>query len=777
MTQAPGARILVVDDRPTNRAVLKAVLRPPLYQVTEAAGGHSALALVANNAFDLIILDLLMPDLNGLEVLKTIRKTHSASALPVIMVTVKDEGSGVVEALESGANDYISRPIDFPVLFARIQAQLSRKRMEDALRDAQEDLERRIEARTAELINTNRTLKAEISERKRVEDALRASEERFKDFAQTGADWFWEMGPDLRFTYLAGRYFEALGLERRAVLGRTREEVHAGWIVDAAAWEGHCQGLKARCAFSDFEFTWVRPDGKEKVLRISGKPIFDASGIFQGYRGADRDITETHHLAQQMAHQATHDALTGLENRREFERQLEQALASARSERTRHALCYLDLDQFKLINDSAGHVVGDQLLRQVAGLLLGKLRACDTLARLGGDEFSLLIKNCSLEKALEIAEDLLTAIRDFRFSWEGRNFEIGGSIGLVPITADAENTAKLLSQADVACYTAKELGRNRVYVYETHDSHSSRLHTQILRAAELTDALEKNRFRIYGQPIVGLPPSHERPMHIELLLRMLDAEDQLLLAGEFIPAAERYGLMRAIDRWVIRTVLQEYGSSFARLPTAKIAINLSGNSLNDDSLLAFTRQAFGNSALPPQRVCFEITETAAIDNLKQTSHFILEMKKIGCCFALDDFGSGLSSFAYLKNLPVDYLKIDGNFVRDMVEDTTDQAMVAAINQVGHTMGIQTVAEYAESAAVIEQLRKLGVDYAQGYGIGRPQPIEEFWGSGAETYATCYPAMLSVAVAGDAIAAGIEESGVANSVTGGHRISGRNQRFR
>lgn len=726
MTQAPGARILVVDDRPTNRAVLKAVLRPPVYQVTEASGGKKALELVATNTFDLIILDLLMPDLNGLEVLRSIRQTQSPSTLPIIMVTVKDEGSGVVEALESGANDYISRPIDFPVLFARIQAQLSRKRMEDALRSAQEDLERRIEARTAELININRTLKAEISERKRIEDALRASEERFRDFAQTGADWFWEMGPDLRFTYLAGRYFEALGLERSEVLGRTRAEVHSGWIVDAAAWEGHCQTLRSRCAFSDFEFTWVRPDGKEKVLRISGKPIFDAEGNFRGYRGADRDITETHHLAQQMAHQATHDALTGLENRREFERQLEQALESTRIDNTRHALCYLDLDQFKLINDSAGHVVGDQLLRQVAGLLLGKLRACDTLARLGGDEFSLLIKDCSLEKALEIAEDLLAAIRDFRFSWEGRNFEIGGSIGLVPMTADAESTAQLLSQADVACYTAKELGRNRVYVYETHDRHSNRLHTQILRAAELTDALEKNRFRLYGQPIVALPPDHDRPMHIELLLRMLDAEDRILLAEEFIPAAERYGLMRAIDRWVIRTVLHEYGAALARLPGAKIAINLSGNSLNDDSLLAFTRDAFEKSLLPPKRVCFEITETAAIDNLQQTSHFILEMKRIGCCFALDDFGSGLSSFAYLKKLPVDYLKIDGNFVRDMVEDTIDQAMVAAINQVGHIMGIQTVAEYAESEAVIEQLRKLGVDYAQGYGIGRPQPIETFW---------------------------------------------------
>lgn len=743
MTSALGARILVVDDRPTNRAVLKAALRPPVYEVSEATGGRHALDLIAKQRFDLIILDLLMPDLNGLEVLKAVRQVHSPSVLPVIMVTVKDEGSGVVEALACGANDYIARPIDFPVLFARIQTQLSRKRTEDALREAQEDLERRIQERTAELVNINQALKAEIGERKRAEAALRASEERFRDFAETGADWFWEMGPDLRFTYLAGRYGEALGLTLKEILGRTRRELHAGWVADERAWENHLQDLVERRLFNDFEFIWIRPDGKEKVLRISGKPIFDGSGVFQGYRGADRDITETHRLARQMAHQANHDALTGLENRRAFERQLEQALASAKKDGTRHALCYLDLDQFKLINDSAGHVVGDQLLRQVASLLLGKLRANDTLARLGGDEFSLLIKNCLLDNALEIAEELLAAIRDFRFYWEGRNFEIGASVGLVPITAEVESTAKLLSQADVACYTAKELGRNRVYAYETQDSHSGKLHTQILRAATLTDAIKKDRFRLYCQPIVGLLPNHKRPIHIELLLRMLDADGQPLLAEEFIPAAERYGLMRAIDRWVIRTALHQHGAAFARLPDAKIAINLSGNSLNDDSLLAFTRQAFSLSRLPPERVCFEITETAAIDNLNQTTRFILEMKRIGCCFALDDFGSGLSSFAYLKNLPVDYLKIDGNFVRHMVEDTIDQAMVAAINQVGHIMGIQTVAEYAENEAVIEQLRNLGVDYVQGYGVGKPQPIEDFWQNWPELFPNAYPARVLI----------------------------------
>jgi Amt family ammonium transporter len=332
-----------------------------------------------------------------------------------------------------------------------------------------------------------------------------------------------------------------------------------------------------------------------------------------------------------------------------------------------YALCYLDLDQFKLVNDTAGHVVRDQLLRQVADLLRTKLRARDTLARLSGDEFSLLLENCPLDRALQITKALVAAMLDFRFTWEGRSFDIGVSIELVCITAEANNTVQLLSQADVACYTAKDRGRNRVHVYQI--------------------------------------------------------EDNLMLPATFIPAAERFGIMAVIDRWVIRTVChcaaKEVGSSLG----AGIAINLSGNSLKDDSLLDFVRQQLFDTTLPPDRFCFEITETAAIGNLKQATWLITEMKKSGCRFALDDFGSGLSSFTYLKYLPVDYLKIDGSFVRDMVVEPIDHAMVAAINQVGHTMGIQTIAEYAESEANVAQLKALNVDYVQGYAIGSPKPLE------------------------------------------------------
>jgi diguanylate cyclase (GGDEF)-like protein/PAS domain S-box-containing protein len=464
--------------------------------------------------------------------------------------------------------------------------------------------------------------------------------------------------------------------------------------------------------------------GQEYAIQDSLAPIWGRQDELLGMVLVFHDVTDSRRMAREISHQANHDSLTGLLNRREFERRLEHALVSARTQGIQHALCYLDLDQFKLVNDTAGHVVGDQLLRQVADLLRTKLRTRDTLARVGGDEFSLLLENCPLDKALQIAKTLVAAVRDFRFTWDGRSFDIGVSIGLVSITAEVNNTVQLLSQADVACYAAKDRGRNRVHLYQIEDNQPGGHHTEIFRATELRDALENDRFRLYYQPIVPLFPSNDDSSHYEILLRLLDAKDNIVLPATFIPAAERFGIMAAIDRWVIRTVCRYAAEVVGSSLGTGIAINLSGNSLKDDSLLDFVHQQLFDTTLPPERFCFEITETAAIGNLKQATGLITELKKSGCRFALDDFGSGLSSFTYLKYLPVDYVKIDGSFVRDMVVEPIDHAMVAAINQVGHTMGIQTIAEYAESEAIVAQLKALNVDYAQGYAIGSPRPLEE-----------------------------------------------------
>ena len=468
-------------------------------------------------------------------------------------------------------------------------------------------------------------------------------------------------------------------------------------------------------------------NGEEKWVKEQGRGVYSETADDIALEGLVTDITKSQRLARKLAHQAAHDDLTGLANRREFEDRLGKAIDHTKRFGVPHALCYLDLDQFKIINDTVGHRAGDELLKQIAGILTSKIRSRDTLARLGGDEFGLLLENCVIDDAQKLAESLVNEIREFRFVWDGHLFQIGVSIGLAAITSSADTMEQLLSRADVACYTAKDLGRNRVHIYQVEDRELAKRHTELLHAASLQEALENNRLHLYQQPILPLcnaikDSDYSKQSHIEVLVRLADTNNQLLPPGAFIPAAERYGLMIAIDKWVINKVLSEFDKFFGSKDNVQVAINLSGNSLNSESLLSFVKQQLLNSTALPEQICFEITETAAVSNLAEANRFFAEMKRLGCRFALDDFGSGLSSFAYLKYFPVDYLKIDGCFVRDMADDPTDHAMVAAINQIGHVMGIKTIAEYAETDDVVEALRALSVDYVQGYAIGKPVPL-------------------------------------------------------
>ncbi len=436
-----------------------------------------------------------------------------------------------------------------------------------------------------------------------------------------------------------------------------------------------------------------------------------------------KDASETKRLTQEISHQASHDSLTGLLNRQEFEFRLEEAISSAATHDVQHVLCYLDLNQFKIINAQAGHTAGDIILKQAADQMKEHIRSIDIFARLGGDEFSLLLVNTTVDQAKLIAQELINTIRSATFKWRDQHFEIGLSIGLITIDKNSQDPAHMLTRAELACFTAKDHGRNKLHIYRQEDDELTRRHTEMMRAAGVTGALQEDRFRIYCQPIVALSPQNQESLHYELLIRLTDPKGDLIMPASFIPAAERYGLMTSLDRWMISTAFRSYNDIFGKDSGVQIAINLSGNSLNDDSLLDFIKGEINKTEIEPSNVCFEITETAAISNLDQVSQLILELKRIGCRFALDDFGSGLSSFTYLKNLPVDYLKIDGSFVHDMIDDTIDHAMVEAINQVGHIMGIGTIAECAESEEVVEMLRELGVDYAQGFAMGSPVPIE------------------------------------------------------
>jgi Amt family ammonium transporter len=475
--------------------------------------------------------------------------------------------------------------------------------------------------------------------------------------------------------------------------------------------------------------TLTARDGHEHAVMHTAAPIYNQRREVIGAVIVFHDVTSARKLQQQLSYQATHDTLTGLLNRGAFEVRAAELLSHAKLEGEEHMLGYLDLDQFKLVNDTCGHIAGDELLRQVAMLIKAQMRAGDTIARLGGDEFGILLRQCDVDNGVRVAEKIREAIRGFRFPWGNKQFAIGVSIGLVNISRDTESLSKLLSIADAACYAAKDLGRNRVHVYQPDDMELAHRQGQMQWVSRIREALDTDRLRLYFQTIAPIAHASSQSGHYEIFVRMLDRDDNVIPPGAFIPAAERYNLMQEIDLWVIRNALAWLGDQQRRNPdTIELcALNLSGASVGDATCLEEIRDCFERYDVDARRVCFEITETAAIANLGTATGFIKELKSIGCRFALDDFGSGLSSFGYLKNLPVDYLKIDGAFIRDIDTNSMDQVMVQSINTIGHQMKLQTIAEFVESDAILQILRDIGVDFVQGYHIDRPRPLEQLEG--------------------------------------------------
>jgi diguanylate cyclase (GGDEF)-like protein/PAS domain S-box-containing protein len=467
--------------------------------------------------------------------------------------------------------------------------------------------------------------------------------------------------------------------------------------------------------------------GLEIPIQATVAPIRDRAGQTGGAVIVFSDVSRERRMKRLLSYQAAHDALTGLINRREFESRLTTAIESARADRqVRHAMIYVDLDQFKVVNDTCGHPAGDQLLRQVTGLLQTRVRANDVLARLGGDEFGVLLEHCTPDQALRIADTVRQSIHDLRFQWGTNTMQIGASIGIVQIDQHTESVATLLSAADIACYSAKDGGRNRVQVYDP--ASASARHREMRWMARLTHARDEGRLDIMFQPIVRVAEQAKERPHYELLLRLHDENGAIVLPDEFIPAAERFNLMPSLDRWVIEKVLREFVPSTrdgVEEAAYTVAVNLSGTTLSDPSFLEFLIDVLEAHEPTPGVLCFEVTETAAITNLGHASYLMREIASRGCLIALDDFGSGLSSFNYLRTLPVNYLKIDGNFVQNVATDPIDRAMVEAIVQIGRAIGIETVAERVETPAVLDTLRRIGVGYAQGYLVGRPAPMAVF----------------------------------------------------
>jgi diguanylate cyclase (GGDEF)-like protein/PAS domain S-box-containing protein len=517
------------------------------------------------------------------------------------------------------------------------------------------------------------------------------------------------------------------GWERADALGRPLPEI---FHLTEPAGEREIDDLLRHCLEEGQSFrlaeriTLERRDGRRYAIESTCAPIRAHDGRIIGAVLVFQDVSDKRLMALQLAHQATHDELTGLLNRQAFDGHLQRALEEARSLSNTHALCYLDLDQFKLVNDTCGHLAGDELLCRITALLQDSMRDTDLVARLGGDEFGVLLTRTTLERAERLVAEFHRALQQFRFNWRDKTFAVGASIGLVPITREFRTVAHLLSAADHACYAAKEKGRNRIQVYQEDDATFVRRHGEMNWVVRIQQTLEQNRFRLFSQQIQPLS-SHVPPgLYFEVLLRMVEDDGRIHLPSDFIRAAERYGLMRSIDRWVIRNSIQTLMTQpppFLDL-LQLCAINLSAVSLGDEEFLGFLEEELAVSGAPAGKLCFEITETAAIENLPQAQKLLAHLTAQGIRFSLDDFGTGMSSYSYLKDLPVSFLKIDGKFIKDIVTDPLDRAMVESINQVGHVMGIQTVAEGVTNSVVVERLKDLGIDYAQGNWISPPRPL-------------------------------------------------------
>lgn len=559
-----------------------------------------------------------------------------------------------------------------------------------------------------------------LRRRAQVEKTLRDNEKRYKDLAEVGANTFWELDINLNLSYVSDRKgYQTSAISSQAI-GLSLTDVFA----DEEMFEFNTKRLDTilhwRRPIQDFIF-FAKEDNQEmRIFKLNGKPIVDDAQLFQGYRGIQRDITEEYFLTKKIAYQAAYDSLTNLLNRSEFDNRLQESVDQAREDKTKFVLCYLDLDQFKLVNDTAGHMVGDQLLTELAQLLKQKIRPDDVLGRLGGDEFGLLMQDCSLSEAQACCEMLVTTVQTFRFQWQDSQFRVGVSVGIVAFADASYTSEELLSRADLACYKAKDAGRGRVYVANQNDRELDHYQLQMAHIADIPQAIEEDRLFLVKQPILNINQPSALFRHYEILLRLRDGKNNIIGPGLFIPAAERYGVIGLIDKWVLENTLRQYYQ--CGLKDVVVSINLSGASINDERAMADVIALITQSNVPPSNICIEITETATIAQLDQALRFIESLKKIGVKFALDDFGSGVSSLSYLKSLPVDYLKIDGSLVKNIAVVESDREIIYLINELAHKRGMKTIAEFVENEQILEQLRIIGVDYAQGYGIGKPEPL-------------------------------------------------------
>ncbi|VAW87481.1 diguanylate cyclase/phosphodiesterase (GGDEF & EAL domains) with PAS/PAC sensor(s) [hydrothermal vent metagenome] len=693
----PKSTLLVIEDYADTVKLIQRILSNR-FDIEVATDGESGLSAWEARRHDLVLLDVMLPEKSGKDVLKDILALSPNQSVVMMTAYATPERAGSL--ILDGAVDFVSKPF-----------------RADQLRQVCE-----IAVHREDFIISNQ----EFSQR---QDALHQEKERAEITLQSIADGVITTDIDGRVDYMNPVAERLSGWSIEKAKGKLTSEVLSPLTEEDAPVAPHpvehcitqgeiVKGLRG-AIYRNHEGLILRLDCIVSPIRNRPGKVVGAVKVF-------RDVTEPYMLEQKLEYQASHDSLTGLTNRAAFEERLKAVLEEEQHKEVAYSLCYIDLDQFKVINDTCGHIAGDQLLRSIAGIMLHKIRKhSDTLARFGGDEFILLLEDCDIDQASRIAGDICEAIQEYRFIYEGKTFSIGASIGVAPITAEARDLNNALARADSACYMAKEKGRNRVHVYRSNDEELMHRYGEMHVISQINQACEEDQFALYYQEIKPLNDIDEG-LHIEVLLRMQDGKGGWVAPGFFLPAAERYNIAAKIDRWVVKHVL-EWISSHCEDELDKLSmcsVNLSGLSLCDDQFIQYVEEMIAEYKIPTNKLCFEITETAAISNLNQANIFVTAMRRHGCLFALDDFGSGMSSYAYLKHLEVDFLKVDGLFVRDVLHDPIDRAMVKSINEVGHIFGLKTIAEYVENEEILEEMREIGLDFIQGYVNGKPASLDE-----------------------------------------------------
>jgi diguanylate cyclase (GGDEF)-like protein/PAS domain S-box-containing protein len=679
------AAVLLITASPLQQAEVRAALESvhgQPYRLEVATSLADGLARLKQGQLDAILLDLDLPDSKGAT--SFLRIQPKATSIPIIALVGEGDEDVGDDVLKRGALDFLRKD------------QLSGHLIDKVLRYATE--------RTHTLL------------------ALRASERRYRELFQNVTAGVFQTTPDGKFMAANPALVRMLGYDSEDEL--LALDVSRDIYLDAEHRDNWVRTMAEGGEVRNAELLLKRKDGSRIVVLENSRAVCDNEGRVLFYEGTLTDITAAHELSQQLSYDASHDPLTGLVNRREFELRLQRALEMSQATAATHAVCYLDLDGFKVINDSAGHVAGDELLRQLAQLLLHKVRANDVVARLGGDEFGVLLHSCAASDAVQIGNTLLRAVQEHEFAWGASSFGVGVSIGMVVINNSFKRIAQVMNAADTACYAAKDSGRDRLYVYHDDTTLIARRHGEMEWMARAKRALTDNRLYLDAQKIIPLAAGGTAP-HYELLVRMRDESGRAVPPGAFLPAVERHNLSVRYDRWVLDSALQWLGKHAATLPPgSRLFINLSRDTVVDSETTPYVRRALAQTGVDPRRLGFEVAESIAIGNLSRVNLLIGELRRLGCAFGLDDFGSGVSSFAYLKALAADYLKIDGLFVGNISQDKVDYAMVRSIKDISHAMGKKVVAELVESEAVLAKLREIGIDYAQGFIVGHPQPLEE-----------------------------------------------------